>query len=87
MNTAATLSKESGIQLNERRAARADILLLLLLTLPFVVEACTNLASASWTSLQTCTLTNGSIYLATPGGRTIPVVSTASARPEPYPCD
>ena len=32
------------------------------LPLPIVVEACTNLTSASWTALQTCTLTNGSIY-------------------------
>jgi hypothetical protein len=30
--------------------------------IPIVVETCTNLASASWTPLQTCTLTNGSIY-------------------------
>jgi hypothetical protein len=34
--------------------------------LVIVVEACTNLASASWTSLQTCTLTNGSIYFSDP---------------------
>ena len=40
MNTNTTLSKESWIQLNERRAARAGILLLLLLlTLPTVVQA------------------------------------------------
>jgi hypothetical protein len=30
--------------------------------IPIVVEACTNLASASWTSLQSCILTNGSVY-------------------------
>ena len=30
--------------------------------IPIVVEACTNLATASWTSLQSCTLSNGSIY-------------------------
>jgi hypothetical protein len=30
--------------------------------LPIVVETSTNLISASWTALQTCTLTNGSIY-------------------------
>jgi hypothetical protein len=30
--------------------------------IPVVVEACTILPSASWTSLQSCTLTNGSIY-------------------------
>jgi hypothetical protein len=34
--------------------------------IPIVVEACTNLASASWTPLQTCTLTNGSIYFNDP---------------------
>jgi hypothetical protein len=30
--------------------------------IPIVVEGCTNLANASWTALQSCTLTNGSIY-------------------------
>jgi len=30
--------------------------------IPVVVEASSNLASKSWTSLQTCTLTNGSVY-------------------------
>jgi hypothetical protein len=30
--------------------------------LPIVVEACANLTGASWTALQTCTLTNASIY-------------------------
>ena len=30
--------------------------------LPVVVEACTDLARPSWTSLQRCTLTNGLIY-------------------------
>jgi probable HAF family extracellular repeat protein len=39
MNTNTTLSKGSSIQLNERRAARAGMLLLLLLTLPAVVQA------------------------------------------------
>ena len=34
--------------------------------IPIVVEACTNLASAMWTSLQTCTLTNGFIYFSDP---------------------
>jgi hypothetical protein len=34
--------------------------------IPIVVEACTDLASASWISLQTCTLTNGSIYFSDP---------------------
>jgi hypothetical protein len=34
--------------------------------IPLVVEACTNLVSASWTPLQTCTLTNGSIYFSDP---------------------
>jgi hypothetical protein len=40
MNTNTTLSKGSRIQLNERRAARTGVLLLLLfLTLPAVVRA------------------------------------------------
>jgi BspA type Leucine rich repeat region (6 copies) len=30
--------------------------------IPIVVEGCTNLVNASWTALQSCTLTNGSIY-------------------------
>ncbi len=30
--------------------------------LPIVVEGCTDLVAASWTALQNCTLTNGSIY-------------------------
>lgn len=30
--------------------------------IPIVVEACTNLANATWTPLNTCTVTNGSIY-------------------------
>jgi hypothetical protein len=34
--------------------------------IPIVVEACTNLVSSSWTSLQNCTLTNGSIYFSDP---------------------
>jgi len=34
--------------------------------IPIVVEASTNLAGASWTPLQTCTLTNGSIYSSDP---------------------
>jgi hypothetical protein len=34
--------------------------------IPILVEACTNLASASWTSLQSCTITNGSIYFSDP---------------------
>ena len=29
---------------------------------PLVIEACTNLTSSPWVSLQSCTLTNGSIY-------------------------
>jgi hypothetical protein len=32
--------------------------------IPIVVEACTDAANASWTPLQSCTLTNGSIYFA-----------------------
>ena len=34
--------------------------------IPIVVEACTNLGSVAWTALQTCTLTNGSIYFCDP---------------------
>ena len=34
--------------------------------IPILVEACTNLASASWTSLRSCTITNGSIYFSDP---------------------
>ena len=35
-------------------------------SIPIAVEACTNLANASWSPLQTCTLTNGSIYFNDP---------------------
>ena len=34
--------------------------------IPIVVEACTKLGSASWIALQTCTLTNGSLYFSDP---------------------
>jgi hypothetical protein len=34
--------------------------------IPIVVEASTNLTSASWTALLSCTLTNGSIYFSDP---------------------
>jgi hypothetical protein len=34
--------------------------------IPLAVEACSNLGSATWTALQTCTLTNGSIYFSDP---------------------
>jgi hypothetical protein len=34
--------------------------------IPLVIEACTNLASATWVSLQSCTLTNGSLYFSDP---------------------
>jgi hypothetical protein len=34
--------------------------------IPIVVEASTNLPSTRWTSLQSCTLTNGSIYFSDP---------------------
>jgi hypothetical protein len=34
--------------------------------IPIVVEACANLANASWTSLLNCALTNGSIYFSDP---------------------
>jgi uncharacterized repeat protein (TIGR01451 family) len=41
--------------------------------LSIVVEACTNLASPSWTSLQICTLTNGPIYFSDPAWRRYPM--------------
>jgi hypothetical protein len=34
--------------------------------IPIVVEASTNLASATWTPLQSCTITDGSIYFSDP---------------------
>ena len=34
--------------------------------IPILVEASTSLASASWISLKTCTLTNGSVYFSDP---------------------
>ncbi|MEI6750902.1 MAG: hypothetical protein WCM93_17255, partial [Bacteroidota bacterium] len=34
--------------------------------IPMVVEACTDLAGPAWLALQTCTLTNGSIYFSDP---------------------
>jgi hypothetical protein len=34
--------------------------------IPIVVEACTNLANSGWMPLQTCKLTNGSIYFSDP---------------------
>ena len=33
---------------------------------PVVVEASTNLANSSWTPVQSCTLTNGSVYFSDP---------------------
>ena len=36
------------------------------LYIPIVVEACTNLASPVWTSLQTVKLTNGLYYFSDP---------------------
>jgi len=30
--------------------------------IPIVIEACTNMAGGVWVPLQTCTITNGSIY-------------------------
>ncbi len=41
--------------------------------LSIVVEACTNLASPSWTPLQICTLTNGPIYFSDPAWRSYPM--------------
>jgi hypothetical protein len=40
--------------------------------IPVVVEASTGLAGASWTALQSCTLTNGSIYFNDPQWTTYP---------------
>jgi hypothetical protein len=40
--------------------------------IPIVVAACTNLAVGAWTSLQTCTLTNGSIYFSDPAWTNYP---------------
>ena len=34
--------------------------------IPIVLEACTNLASPAWVPLQSCTLTNGSLYFSDP---------------------
>ncbi len=34
--------------------------------IPMVVEGNADLANASWTPLQTCTLTNGSVYFSDP---------------------
>ena len=34
--------------------------------IPIVVEGSANLATTSWTALQTCTLTNGSVYFSDP---------------------
>jgi hypothetical protein len=34
--------------------------------IPMVLEASTNLSTAGWSPLQTCTLTNGSIYFSDP---------------------
>jgi hypothetical protein len=41
--------------------------------LSIVVEACTNLASPSWTPLQICTLTNGPVYFSDPAWRSYPM--------------
>ena len=40
--------------------------------IPILVEACSNLHSAKWTPLQTCTLTNGSIYFSDPAWTNYP---------------
>jgi hypothetical protein len=34
--------------------------------IPIVLEACTNLANPAWISVQSCTLTNGSLYFSDP---------------------
>jgi hypothetical protein len=40
--------------------------------IPLVIEAAANLAGAAWTPLQTCTLTNGSIYFSDPNWTNYP---------------
>jgi hypothetical protein len=40
--------------------------------IPIVVEACTSLTRSTWTPLQTCTLTNGSIYFSDPAWTNYP---------------
>ena len=40
--------------------------------IPIVVEASANIATASWIALQTCTLTNGSIYFSDPAWTNYP---------------
>jgi hypothetical protein len=40
--------------------------------IPIVVEACTNLANAKWTPLQSCLVTNGSIYFSDPQYSNLP---------------
>ena len=40
--------------------------------IPIAVAACTNPATSVWLPLQTCTLTNGSIYFSDPGWTNYP---------------
>jgi hypothetical protein len=40
--------------------------------IPIAVEACTNPANPSWTALQTCTLTNGSVFFSDPNWTNYP---------------
>jgi hypothetical protein len=40
--------------------------------IPIVVEACTSLAANAWAPLQSCTLTNGSIYFRDPQWASFP---------------
>jgi len=40
--------------------------------IPIVIEACANLGAGSWVPLQSCTLTNGSIYFSDPQSLTLP---------------
>jgi len=40
--------------------------------IPIVVEANTNMANANWTPLQSCLVTNGSIYFSDPQYRNYP---------------
>jgi hypothetical protein len=41
--------------------------------IPIKVEACANLASPAWITLQTCTLTNGSLYFSDPDWTNYPL--------------
>jgi hypothetical protein len=40
--------------------------------IPIVIEACADLASPAWVPLQSCTLTNGSVYFSDPAWTNYP---------------